>query len=221
MATKDNTGILQPWKHLPAYCVGPKTAAIAKTQLNLQCCIGSECGNAEKLAEKIVLDIEKNSKPLLYPCSQIARETIFNILKTKKILVIKLVVYKTLENESLGQNLLEFLKKSSNVFVFFSPSTVEHVANQLKKNSYDIKAIKAIAIGPTTRDALNNLGFNVYATAEKPEPAALMQVIKAVGKDIKKSEKTKSEETKSEETKSEETKSEETKSEETKSNEAS
>jgi uroporphyrinogen-III synthase len=189
MAIKDNTDILHRWKHMSTYCIGPKTESVAKARLDLQHCIGSQCGNAEKLAEKIVLDIKKDSKPLLYPCSHIARETIFNVLTDKRVAVQKIIAYKTLENESLGQNLLEFLKKSSNIFVFFSPSTVEYIANQLKKISYDINAIRAIAIGPTTFDALNNLNFNVYATMEKPEPAALMQVIKAIGKDIKKSTK--------------------------------
>jgi len=197
MAIKDNTDILDHWKRMPTYCVGPKTESIAKTQLSLQYCIGSEYGNAEKLAEKIVLDIEKDSKPLLYPCSQIARKTIPNILNDKSILLQKIIVYKTLENASLGQNLLEFLKKSSNIFVFFSPSTVEHIANQLKKNSYDIKALKAIAIGPTTQAALNKFNFNICTTIpEKPEPAALMLVIKGIskGRAIKKCKNIKSEE---------------------------
>jgi len=53
------------------------------------------------------------------------------------------------------------------------------IINKIKRNFYSIKDIKAVAIGPVTKDALINSGFNVYATADKPEPAALMHAIRA------------------------------------------
>lgn len=161
---------------MPTYCVGSVTESFARNQLNLQHCVGSQFGNAKQLAEKIVLDIKKNSKPLLYPCSEIARETISCIVGDSGISIEKIIVYRTLESETLEQELPKMLEKSS-IFVFFSPSTVEHITAQLKKNFYNIKDIKAVAIGPVTKDALINSGFNVYATANKPEPAALMQAI--------------------------------------------
>ncbi|EZA50576.1 Uroporphyrinogen-III synthase [Ooceraea biroi] len=177
MAVKDNTNILHHWKQMPAYCVGPATESVARTQLDLQRCIGSQSGNSRELAERIVLDVNADSKPLLYPCSEIARETVARVLNDRGMVVEKITVYRTLESESLKRDLLEILKKSPSIFVFFSPSTVEHVATQLKRNSYNIKDVKAVAIGPVTRDALISLDFNVHATADKPEPAALMRVI--------------------------------------------
>jgi len=56
---------------------------------------------------------------------------------------------------------------------------VKYITTQLRKRFYNVKDIKAVAIGPVTRDALINSGFNVYATADKPEPAALMHAIVA------------------------------------------
>lgn len=170
--------ILHHWEQVPAYCVGPATDSLARSQLNLQHCIGSQSGNSKQLAEKIVLDIKKNSKPLLYPCSEIAREAI-SCVKDSGISIEKIVVYRTLESKTLGQELPKVLEKSPSMFVFFSPSTVEYITAQLKRNFYSVKEIKAVAIGPVTRDALINSGYNVYATADKPEPAALIHAITA------------------------------------------
>lgn len=177
MAVKEDANILYSWQQVPAYCIGPATDSLARNQLNLQHCIGSQCGNSKQLAEKIILDIKKDSKPLLYPCSEIARETIACILNDNGVAIQKIVVYKTLASELLEQDLSKILKKSPNIFVFFSPSIVEHITTQFKRTSYDIKNIKAVAIGPVTKHALINSGFNVYTTADKPEPEALMRAI--------------------------------------------
>jgi len=179
LAVKEDTSILYHWKQMPVYCVGPATDSLARSQLNLQRCLGSQSGNSKQLAEKIVLDMKKDSKPLLYPCSEIARETISCIVEDSGISIEKIVVYRTLKSETLEQELPKMLGKSPIIFVFFSPSTVEFIKTQLKKNLYDVKNIKAVAIGPVTRDALINSGFSVYATADKPEPTALMHAITA------------------------------------------
>lgn len=177
MAVKGDVNILYHWQQTPVYCIGPATDSLARNQLNLQHCIGSESGNSKQLAERITLDIKKNSKPLLYPCSEIARETVACILNDNGITIQKIVVYRTLASELLEQDLSKILKKSPSIFVFFSPSTVEHITTQFKRNSFKIKDIKAVAIGPVTKNALINSGFNVYTTAEKPEPEALMRAI--------------------------------------------
>lgn len=175
---KEHASVLCDWKQVPTYCVGPATDSLARSQLDLQHCIGSDSGNAKQLAEQIVLDMKRDSKkPLLYPCSEIARETIASILNDNGISVEKFVVYRTLESESLEQDLLEVMKKFPSIFIFFSPSTVEFVAARLEKNSYNTKDVKAVAIGPVTREALIKFGFKIHATADKPEPAALMRAI--------------------------------------------
>ncbi|KAL0134446.1 hypothetical protein PUN28_001317 [Cardiocondyla obscurior] len=177
LAARKDASILDQWKQMPAYCVGPATDSLARSQLNLQHCIGSQSGNSKRLAEKIVLDTKKDSKPLLYPCSEIARDTISSIIGDSGILIKKIVVYKTLESETLEHELPKMLEKSS-TFVFFSPSTVKYIKDQLRSScKKNIKDIKAIAIGPVTKDALINSGFSVFATADKPEPAALMHAI--------------------------------------------
>lgn len=179
LAAKEDASILYHWEQMPAYCVGPATESLARSQLNLQHCVGSQSGNSKQLAEKIVLDVKKDSKPLLYPCSEIARETISCIVGDSGISIEKIMVYRTLESETLEQELPKMLEKSPSIFVFFSPSTVEYITVQLKRHFYNVKDVRAVAIGPVTRDALISSGFKVYATADKPEPAALMRAITA------------------------------------------
>ncbi|XP_076638134.1 uroporphyrinogen III synthase 1 [Colletes latitarsis] len=177
LSSKEDDSILLPWSKLPVYCVGPATESFAKTHLGTENCFGRETGNAKELAEKLVANVAKGSKPLLYPCSEISRETIEKTLNENDIRVCKIVAYKTLPIKTLEQDLLKFMDNLPRIFVFFSPSTVEHIVTLLKKKSYDINNIKAVAIGPVTKQALFDAGLDTFATAVKPDPISLLKAI--------------------------------------------
>lgn len=177
LAAKEDKGILDPWKTLPAYCVGPATESFAKTHLGLENLLGSEAGNAKELTKRIIDNVGKESKCLLYPCSEIARETIEQILNEQEISIKKVVSYRTLASETLDSDLLEFVDDVPKIFVFFSPSGVDYIANALKRTFSNTGVIKAVAIGPVTKQALLDAGFKVFAAANKPDPAALLQAI--------------------------------------------
>lgn len=159
------------------YCVGPATESFAKSHLGSENCFGKETGNAKELAELLMISVAKRSKPLLYPCSEIARETIENILNENDIKIHKIVAYRTLPTETLEHDLSKFMDDRSKIFVFFSPSTVEHVIALLKEKSYNMNNVKAVAIGPVTGQALLNAGLNVFAVANKPDPMSLLNAI--------------------------------------------
>ncbi|XP_012153956.1 uroporphyrinogen III synthase 1 [Megachile rotundata] len=173
----EDDNVLRPWKSLPVYCVGPATESFAKSHLGSENCFGSNTGNSRELAEFLVQSVSKESKPLLYPCSEIGRETIEKTLNENGISVRKIVAYKTLPSKTLEHDLLKFLDNSPKIFVFFSPSTVEHITNSLRKKCYDMCNIKAVAIGPVTRQALFDADIEVFATASKPDPASLLEAI--------------------------------------------
>lgn len=177
LSAKEDPDILLPWKTLPVYCVGPTTESFAKSHLGSENCFGKEAGNAKELAELLVASIEKKSKPLLYPCSEIGRETIEKTLNENDIKIHKIVVYKTLASKTLEHDLLKFMDNVPKIFIFFSPSTVEYIVTLLKKKSYDLNNIKAVAIGPVTRQALLDAGLKVFATANKPDPVSLLDAI--------------------------------------------
>ncbi|CAL7949504.1 unnamed protein product [Xylocopa violacea] len=175
--SKEDINILQLWKTLPVYCVGPATESLAKSHLGSENCLGKETGNAKQLAELLVSSVAKESMPLLYPCSEIGRDTIEKILSENSIRVDKKIVYRTLPSKSLEHDLLEFMDSVPKLFVFFSPSTVEYVVGLLKKKSYDMRNVKAVAIGPVTRQALIDAGLKDFATANKPDPISLLKAI--------------------------------------------
>lgn len=165
---------------MPGYCVGPATELLAKNCLKLDNYFGAQCGNAQDLA-KYILEIPNDIvKPLLYPCSAIARDTVQQILENGGIKIEKLIVYETLPAENLKDNLLNIICDQPQIFVFFSPSIVEYIINTAKKNSLSLKNIKAVAIGPVTAEALFKAGLSVYATAAKPVPQALLEAIKKI-----------------------------------------
>lgn len=173
----DDKKSLSMWQKLPAYCVGPATHSLAENSLGLECCLGSRSGNAKDLAEIIISDVKQVSKPLLYPCSDIARETIQQILSINQVNVHKLVAYRTLIKDSLEVDFLKIVESLPRIFVFFSPSTVKSLMSVLEKHPGNVKNIKAVAIGPVTKQSLIDAGFLIYATAEKPDPNALLQAI--------------------------------------------
>lgn len=177
LATLENKDLLQPWHDLPAYCIGPTTTQCAQRDLKLTNCQGSESGNSKDLADRICQDLTKDSKPLLYPCSEIARDTLEQILVSKQYQVEKLITYKTLPSTTLENDLLDIGHLVANVYVFFSPSTVEYLVPIFKKQSIDFNAIKAIAIGPVTGRAITQAGLITLAIAHEPTPLALLQAI--------------------------------------------
>lgn len=162
---------------MPVYCVGPATESFARSHLGSENCSGRETGNAKELAELLVATVKKGSKPLLYPCSEIGRETIERTLIEHDIQITKIVVYRTMPSETLEHDLSEFMDNVSRIFVFFSPSTVEFVVTILKKRSYDMNNVKAAAIGPVTKQALLKADMDVFATADKPDSNSLLEAI--------------------------------------------
>ncbi|CAK9813717.1 Uroporphyrinogen-III synthase [Anthophora quadrimaculata] len=183
LASEEDNEILHPWRSLPVFCVGPATESFAKSHLGSENCFGKEAGNAKELAELLVASVAKESKLLLYPCSDIGRETIEKTLNENDIKVHKIVAYKTLPSQTLEHDLSEFMDNVPKIFIFFSPSTVEHIITLLRKKSYKISNIKAVAIGPVTRQALVDAGLEVSATASKPDPMSLLEAIIAAEND--------------------------------------
>lgn len=167
-------GIADEWEKLPAFCVGPATASLAEKKLNLKNCLGSNCGNSRDLANYIVEKMPQKSKPLLYPCSAIARETIEHVLTEKHINFEKCLVYDTFPAENLQNDFDQITHGTNQIFVFFSPSAVEFTVAIAKKKNFNIQAV---AIGPATADALVKAEIPVLAVASKPEPKSLLEAI--------------------------------------------
>ncbi|XP_012272352.1 uroporphyrinogen-III synthase isoform X2 [Orussus abietinus] len=167
---------VEQWQSFPTFCIGPATEALA-INCGFKNCMGRNSGNSKELAKEIVTKNCRDSKPLFYPCSEIARDTLTELLGERGILVHKLVVYQTLPSETLQNDLSSIIEARPQIFIFFSPSVVEYVITALKTMGIALKELKAVAVGPVTEEALKNAGIQIHAVSEKPEPVALLEAI--------------------------------------------
>lgn len=179
LACKESPHVLKLWRNVPTFCVGPASESFIKEQLGFDYCLGSDTGNAEELSKLIVQHFKEKSdnRMLLYPCNEIARETIQKKLQDCDIDIKKIISYKPFVSETLENDLLKLLSHASNILVFFSPSIVENILKVYKKGLIHFDTIKAVAIGPVTEKCLLEHNIHVYATAQKPEPQSLLQAI--------------------------------------------
>lgn len=176
-AIKEDENLADFWKKCPAYCIGPSTESTAKNLLKLENCLGSNCGNSQDLAKLITQVHKKKNKPILYPCSAIARDTIQLILENEEITFEKIVSYDTLPSETLERDLLNIASDTEQIFIFFSPSIVKFIMTIAEKHNL-IKNMKFVGIGDVTGEALKQFGVKIHGISEKPEPEALLQIIK-------------------------------------------
>lgn len=169
----------QGWSSLPVFVVGTATAEAVHSQLALKA-EGGTCGNAKTLAQTIIEYFQPNrseSKPLLFPCSDLHMETLPSILQEAGLPLCSIVSYQTVPHPDLVKCLKEeeqtILPDEEVWFVFFSPSGVQFV-NQLFRSLLERKGAKLAAIGPTTAEAIKKVGLKVAATASTPTPESLL-----------------------------------------------
>jgi uroporphyrinogen-III synthase len=170
-------------------CVGNATAA-ALTALHLNvdfqpteataAALARELGEAEDLAHLRVLVVSGN------------RDTgeLSKALEGKShAIVTTLTVYATMENDAGQFDATEsFRRQGADAILFASPSAVDSFVAQAKilTPAKSARHPKAVAIGPTTADALREHGIPVAAVAATPAPedfsAAVATALDARGK---------------------------------------
>ena len=165
------------WCAKPAYVVGEATAGAA-AQLGLAT-RGSDSGSAELLAPYIISDNVADSKPLLFPSGNLRREVIPKHMKKHNIALRSITTYETTPHPDIETTLVgRYPAAQPDIIVFYSPSGVNFTFPVLKNLNYDMEKLKCVAIGPTTREALeNNLGGTAAAVSIKPTPGDLKSAI--------------------------------------------
>lgn len=148
------------------YAVGSSTARSLPKRLQEKC-RGLEAGNAKNLADFIV---SQNPGRLLFPCGDLASDTL-----TKRLDLETIVVYETKPYENLEKELVE-LKNNEGLpgnIVFFSPSGVDLVLPILELLNYNFENSKLFAIGPSTEARIREKGFKPFGTAKEPTPQGI------------------------------------------------
>ncbi|XP_039320908.1 uroporphyrinogen-III synthase isoform X3 [Saimiri boliviensis] len=190
----------EKWNAKSVYVVGNATASVvSKIGLDTE---GETCGNAEKLAEYIC-SRESSALPLLFPCGNLKREILPNMLKDKGIAMESITVYQTIPHPGIQGNLNSYYSQQGvpASITFFSPSgltyslkhiqelsgdSIDQIKTQgpqhQKQNCLQLKPLRKdctdaammfAAIGPTTARALAAQGLPISCTAESPTPQAL------------------------------------------------
>ncbi|XP_054719913.1 uroporphyrinogen-III synthase-like isoform X1 [Uloborus diversus] len=174
--------ITSHWKHKMNFSVGEATANLAKNLLDLDT-RGKEAGSSEKLCN-IILGSDPVTKPFLFPCSNIRKDTIPEVLKQNGISVQEIISYETVGNPDLRSCWQEIVSQQGlpKVLVFFSPSGVQWSHQLIKDSKEDLKFFKFVAIGPSTEKALCDVGMIPCEVAKKPNAIAICEAVKNVMK---------------------------------------
>ena len=155
---------------MTCYCVGPATKHCAN-QVGFKS-FGHEAGNADKLAEYIIENnTANNTKPFLYPCSNLRRDTLSVKLKARGFVLEELKVYETVQSKTIDEDLkkLTLVHGAPRFLVYFSPSGVQYTADLYDSGIMNLNEAKIIAIGRTTETELKERKMDVAAVAKTPD----------------------------------------------------
>ncbi|KAK3799521.1 hypothetical protein RRG08_052706 [Elysia crispata] len=164
--------------NLQSFAVGHTTVEAArKAGFNPQ---GEESGNSQALCDFILHHVSStDNRPFLYPCSNLHRDTLKEVLTTNGKDVKEIVAYETCPNDQMKEALEEAIQKQGlpDYVVFFSPSGFQYTVDGIGGNIIHLDRVKIVAIGPTTEKAICDQGYTPFAKAEKPDPQSLLQTL--------------------------------------------
>ena len=163
---------------MTCYCVGPATKQCAG-EAGFKA-VGHEAGNADKLVEYIIgNNTANNTKPLLYPCSSIRRDTLSVKLKAAGFDMEELKVYETVQSKTIEEDLKKLTAVYGNAkfVVYFSPSGVQYTADLYESGILNLAETKIIAIGSTTEAELKKRMMEVAAVAKTPDHTGVTEAI--------------------------------------------
>lgn len=184
-------------RSIPCITVGPQTYRRLLDEFGISSLIDNgllNINNAKELADHLKANQDELAKmidlhkPLLYPTSDLSKEELKVPLADTAFRVEKLICYETLPNDRLDAEMDSILQGSQQtgqnadanesqfLFVFFSPSGVKSVQQTVKCISH-LQQIPAVAIGPTTKKAIEEQKLNLVATAARPTPECLLETI--------------------------------------------
>lgn len=171
--------LAEEWKSLHNYSVGEVTHHLAMTTLNKLYTKGKETGNSSNLADFIKENFDGNkSLPFLFPCGNLRTDALLSKLLACGYTFDPITCYETICHPDLAENLTKAMSLDNVEYLaFFSPSGVNATHEWFEKNNLNMDKKKLVAIGPSTRRAIESCGLKVYSTAEKPTVECLVKVL--------------------------------------------
>ncbi|XP_060082527.1 uroporphyrinogen-III synthase-like [Ylistrum balloti] len=174
----ESGGEMQPLKKWRCYVVGPATATEAKNLGFLP--QGEDSGSAEALSEILLKDLRHLTRPILYPCGNLKRDTLPKKMKENGLELHEITVYQTIPRVDLEPYIHDLVNKEGTPshMVFFSPSGVEATLSVLHSVWFRKHQIKFIAIGQTTSQAMSKHLVPITGVCSQPDPRSLLDVIR-------------------------------------------
>ncbi|ERL94413.1 uroporphyrinogen-III synthase [Dendroctonus ponderosae] len=170
---------LEQWKVKDNFVVGETTYKAALDKLTWNC-TGGSAGNAKNLANDILKNKLKYSKPFLFPHGNLKSDTLNLELEKEGLQLDGVEVYETTPNPNIETDFANVTSQFHSIpeyIVFFSPSGFNSSIDLIGRVATDLNKLKFIALGPVTELAICDKNMLVYGTAKKPNPEELLKVI--------------------------------------------
>ncbi|XP_044271911.1 uroporphyrinogen-III synthase-like isoform X1 [Tribolium madens] len=177
--TLEKKQIQELWGHKSNFTVGESTYKEAQDKLGVEC-QGKESGNAKNLSQIIIQNKTQFTKPFLFPHGNLKTDTLKLELGKENVLIEEVLVYDTLPNPDIGQELSECTNNFTDIpefIIYFSPSGLHSSIKYLRKLLTDCDDVKIIAIGPVTELALQDQNLKVHAVAKSPTPEEILNTL--------------------------------------------
>lgn len=167
------------WRTLENYCVGDTSHDLILRTLELET-KGQQSGNASNLADLMKTDLYNKTitLPFLFPCGNLKQDVLQNKLSEYGYSIDSVEVYETIPHENLERNLRQvFDGPTPDFLMFFSPSGISYCSAVFERHKLDLTGSQIVAIGPSTKKAIENKGYTVHRTAEKPSPEYVVSAL--------------------------------------------
>ena len=136
----------------------------------------------EFVSEAVVAGLKRwriGGARVLFPRSQIGRETIREGLAALGATVNEVIAYKTVTGTHSAGRVAELLAEGMDVATFTSSSTVRNLAALLDSNLSQLQQVKIACIGPITAAAAADQGLKVDIMAKEYTISGLVEALKA------------------------------------------
>lgn len=181
LTSKRAAYVLPRWKRHLAYApvavVGKETAYGAASYGYPAAIVGE--GGAEELAAQLIGLGDLAGKTVLWPCGDAPMPILRERLEAAGAKVVAPVVYRTVREHVDPKRLRRFLR-DADALAFTSPSGVEGFAAAADQAGAGaaVRSLFAACLGASTAKAAEAAGFVLRGTALRPEPQALIDILK-------------------------------------------
>lgn len=164
----------------PCFCVGRKTAEIAKQAGFMNIFIGS--GDGEGLA-RVIAQTEPITRQALHICGEITDRNLRDVLLTSGRQVLFWPLYRAIKKQEISLELTDrLLCQALDVALFFSARTAQAFCAALHDRQMEetCRSMVAVALSPKVERILSDVPWKKLAVAAQPDQTGILRIIKDI-----------------------------------------